>query len=97
MLNSTSYRNSLAILHNIVLCTIMATESALEFESSRVNSSSFLLVKDHSHIASTEKYINFTPLAKLKVSWNFLLLTLSFCCIPHHRQFYLFIYLFQFI
>ena len=64
----------------------MATKSALEFESSRVNSSSFLLVRDHSHTTSTEKYINFTPLAKLKVSWNFLLLTLSFCGIPHHRQ-----------
>ena len=37
----------------IVSCTIMITYSPSGFESSRENSSSFVLVRDHSHITST--------------------------------------------
>ena len=47
--NSSNYRNSLAVSTIIVLWTIMITQSP----SSGVNSSSFLLVRDHLHIAST--------------------------------------------
>ena len=58
--NSSNYRNSLAISAIIVLCTIMITQPPLEFDSSRVNYSSFLLVRDHSHSVNLKIYEFYT-------------------------------------
>ena len=68
--NSSSYRNSLAILHNNCLMYIMTTLSPSGIESSRVNCSSFLLVRDHSHITSAYKYINFTHLTLVRKNYK---------------------------
>ena len=84
--NFSDYRKSLAISTIIVLCTIITTQSSSEFVSAKVNFSSFLLVRDHSHVASTLKYRNFKTIAKLVVSWNFLLVTFRFCSISYYRQ-----------
>ena len=45
--------------------------SPSEFESSRVNCSSFLLARDHSHITSVLKYTNFTPLVLVRKNNRF--------------------------
>ena len=88
LLNSSSYRNSLAVpYNNCFMYHNNHLQSPSQFELSRVNFSSFLLVSGHSHITSTQKYkSSFTPLAKLEVSWNFLLIRFSFCGITYDRQ-----------
>ena len=55
--NPSNYRNYLAVSTIIVLCTTMITQSPSEFEPSKVNSSSFLLVRDI-HIQRQPKNIS---------------------------------------